>query len=204
MSDLMQRLVEGNERFVSGRSVVDWSVFGEARMEAAEGQSPFAVILTCADSRVPPEMIFDQGIGDLFVIRVAGNVVTPAVIGSVEFAVSALGTGLVVSMGHTACGAVGAAVDQALSPTEHTDALQAIVDGIAPAVAAVRNGQSPDGDIDAEDRNGIAAASVREHARRSAHGLLERSPLLAEYAERDELTVVPAEYDLASGRVHFL
>lgn len=205
MSDAMQRLLDGNERFVQGRSAIDWEELARVRIRTAGGQSPFAVVLTCADSRVPAEMIFDQGVGDLFVVRVAGNVVTPAVIGSVEFAVGVLGSEVVVTMGHAACGAVGAAVDQKLAPTaDLTDGLQAIVDDITPAVDAVIDARAGENDGSPEYREEIVAAAVREHARLGASSLLARSPLLAEHASRDAIRVVSAEYDLESGRVTFL
>lgn len=200
-NDGLERLRTGNDRFVQGRSSVDWTSLPAARAETASGQAPFAVILTCSDSRVPTEMVFDQGIGDLFVVRVAGNVVSPEVIGSVEFAVAALGSRIVVSMGHSTCGAVSAAVDQVLEPeTEHTDALQMILDGIRPSVEATRKELG----AEASDRDTIVDASIREHARASAQALVERSPLLKRSVVEDGLAVVAAEYELSSGRVTFL
>jgi carbonic anhydrase len=197
----LDRLRDGNERFVEGRSSVDWSGLPAARAAAADGQAPFAVVLTCSDSRVPTEMVFDQGIGDLFVVRVAGNVVTPEVIGSVEFAVGALGSRLVVSMGHSQCGAVGAAVDDFFTPATHSDGLAAILRGIAPSVAAVM----PQTEVFREsDREAVTKQAIRENARCSARRLADSSPLLAERVREEKLLIVAADYDLSSGCVTFL
>lgn len=199
--DALNRLREGNERFVEGRSSVDWSGLPAARAATADGQAPFAVVLTCSDSRVPPEMVFDQSVGDLFVVRVAGNVVTPEVVGSVEFAVGALGSRLVVSMGHSKCGAVGAAVGDHFAPVTHSDGLTAVLRGIAPSVtAALSEAEMPT----PSDREAITARAIRENARSSARRLVEDSPLLAEYVDKEELSIVAADYDLSSGRVTIL
>jgi carbonic anhydrase len=136
--DALERLHEGNRRFVSGVRSLETLTSQTRRSEFISGQKPFAVILGCSDSRVPVELVFDQGLGDLFVIRVAGNVVAPSQIGSVEFAAAQFGTQLVVVLGHTRCSAVQSTVDELLQPGENQSRnLRSIVDRIRPAVAGL-------------------------------------------------------------------
>ena len=136
--DALERLREGNKRFVSGVRSLETLMSPLQRSELVEGQTPFAVILGCSDSRVPVEIVFDQGLGDLFVIRVAGNVVAPSQIGSVEFAAETFGTRLVVVLGHSLCGAISATLSQLQQPSEKQSRnLQSIVDRIRPAPTTV-------------------------------------------------------------------
>src|SRR5690242_10500687 len=137
----LTRLQEGNRRFVSNQSgPVLWN--SQRRAELAAGQEPFAIVLGCSDSRVPAELVFDQGFGDLFVIRVAGNIVAPSQVGSVEFAASKFGTKLVVVLGHSGCGAITAAVEELLDgATNESRNLRSIVDRVRPSVAAVIAGR---------------------------------------------------------------
>lgn len=197
-ADALQRLREGNARFTSDtRSVAAFSSQLNRDKHAA-GQQPFATILTCSDSRVPAEMIFDQGIGDLFVIRVAGNVVAPSLVGSVEFAAAAFGTELVVVMGHSGCGAVTATLDVIRAHIEVPTAnIRDIVDRIRPAVEPiVELGINVDPDV-------LMEAAIRANVRHSADHLRHGSRLLEELVQQGKVAVVGAEYDLVSGRVEF-
>jgi carbonic anhydrase len=191
--DALERLREGNRRFVSGDGGQNISGTQANRAELAEGQNPFAIVLACSDSRVPVEIIFDQGLGDLFVIRVAGNVVAPSQIGSVEYAAAQLGTKLVVVLGHSNCGAVDATLkelgqEQALrSPN-----LRAIVDRIRPAIESL-----PGPDVSLHD---AVVANIRQSVRRLQHSSL----IVEQMLESGELAIVGAEYSIESGEVVFL
>lgn len=163
----------------------------------ADGQSPFAVILGCADSRAPAEYVFDQGLGDLFVIRVAGNIVAPSLIGSVEFAAGKFGTRLVVVMGHTKCGAVGATVEALEGGKPNSPNIQSIVKRITPHLEAM----PPMPGVDREARMNEA---VRVNALASAAELRRSSPILREFVECGRVVIVAAVFDLATGVVTFL
>ncbi|MGW8270613.1 MAG: carbonic anhydrase, partial [Burkholderiales bacterium] len=196
--DALERLREGNRRFVSGVRSLETLTSQTRRSEFVSGQNPFAVILGCSDSRVPVELVFDQGLGDLFVIRVAGNVVAPSQIGSVEFAAAQFGTQLVVVLGHTRCSAVQSTVDELLQPGENQSRnLRSIVDRIRPAVAGLLEtdlGRDPDT---------LARQAVRANVRVSANSLRHGSPILEELIQGDKLMVVGAEYALETGQVEF-
>ena len=193
-ADALQRLREGNRRFVAGESGNADSISQARRTELVGGQNPFAVIVACSDSRVPVELLFDQGLGDLFVIRVAGNIVAPSQIGSVEFAATELGSKLVVVLGHSNCGAVDATLKD-LAEVEETQSpiLRVIVDQIRPAVEAlVAAGDEPSLDE-------AVAANVRHSAHRLRHG----SEILQALIASDALMVVGAAYSIESGEVEF-
>lgn len=196
--DALERLREGNRRFVSGVRSLETLTSQTRRSEFVSGQNPFAVILGCSDSRVPVELVFDQGLGDLFVIRVAGNVVAPSQIGSVEFAAAQFGTQLVVVLGHTRCSAVQSTVDELLQPGENQSRnLRSIVDRIRPAVAGLLEtdlGHDPDT---------LARQAVRANVRVSANSLRHGSPILEELIQGGKLLVVGAEYALETGQVEF-
>jgi len=194
----LRRLREGNARFVQGEHAGPPNGWHAG---IVEGQRPFAVVLGCSDSRAPAELVFDQGLGDLFVIRVAGNVVAPSGIGSVEFAVSRFGTPLVVVMGHTLCGAVAATV-QALEQAETPESknLRSITDRIAPHVEGlVRLAQRQ-----STERNVLLREAGRANTLASMAQLRHGSPLLERMVAGGELLVVAAEYELETGRVEFL
>lgn len=183
------RLIDGNSRYVNGRSEhPDQSIM--RRNEIAKGQHPFAVVLTCSDSRVPPEILFDAGLGDIFVIRVAGNTADAAALGSIEYAVEHLHVPLVVVLGHQRCGAVQAAVDAAKSGDRPGGHLAAILDPIAPAVASA--GNKP-GDL--------AENAMQENVSRTVHQLKTCKPILSAAVREQKLSVIGARYDLDSGRV---
>lgn len=196
--DALTRLQEGNRRFVSGRPI-NAAVTGPLRRaEVAGGQEPFAIVLGCSDSRVPAEIVFDQGLGDLFVIRVAGNIVAPSQVGSVEFAAGAFGTRLVVVLGHSMCGAVTATLD-ALTGADLSQSknLRSIVDRVSPAMlplleTGLRN-----------DRDAIIRHAVRANVRSSTDHLRHGSELLENLTLRDGLRIVGAEYSLETGEVDF-
>lgn len=200
MKNAQQSLVElqkGNQRFVNGTSNYDPSLNAVQRSQLLEGQTPFAVVLGCSDSRVPVEMVFDQGFGDLFVIRVAGNVVASSQIASVEFAAEQFGVRLVVVMGHTNCGAVAATID-ALTSTEPSDSLsnlRSIVDRIRPAVEGLL-------DLNLE-KDQLIKQAVRSNARISANSLRHGSQALERLSETDNLLIIGAEYCLETGKVDF-
>lgn len=189
----LARLRAGNRRFVSGKGQADRAF----RSDLAEGQAPFAVILGCSDSRAPAEYVFDQGLGDLFVIRVAGNIVAPSLVGSVEFATGKFGCPIVVVMGHTHCGAIGATVD-ALKHGGRVDSpnLRSIVRRIRPHIAHLFT--RPDAHDD------LVHAAVAENARASTRELLAASPLLLNQAATGKVQIVASVFDLATGVVTFL
>lgn len=196
--EALKRLQEGNRRFVSGVRSLDTLISQARRDELVSGQAPFAVILGCSDSRVPVEIVFDQGVGDLFVIRVAGNVVSPSQIGSVEFAAEQFGTRLVVVLGHSMCGAVTATVKELERPTEsRSPNLRFIVDRIRPSVETLLE-SAPRQDPDA-----LIGHAVRANIRAAANHLRHGSQILERLAERDGLVVVGAEYSLETGVVEF-
>ncbi len=196
--EALERLREGNRRFVSGDPQLDTLSSESRRDRLIEGQAPFAIVLGCSDSRVPAEIVFDQGLGDLFVIRVAGNVVAPSQIGSVEFAAERFGTRLVVVLGHSRCGAVQASLEQLQRPTDTRSAnLRSIVERIRPSV---------EGLLDTELRqkpDALLREAVRANVRASAHHLRHGSEVLERLIRRDGLFVVGAEYSLETGVVEF-
>jgi carbonic anhydrase len=188
----LKRLEAGNARYVAGRSLHP-DLGAARRAKLANGQHPFATILACADSRVGPELIFDQGLGDLFVIRVAGNVVDDSVLASIEYSVIHLGAPLVMALGHERCGAVSAAVDAAAGKTNPEDKdtkIGALAGLILPAVKAAP--------ADAPDK---VEAAVELNAQRSAHLIAATSPAVARLMKTGRLQVVSALYGLKSGKV---
>lgn len=196
--EALERLKEGNGRFVSGLRSLDTLMSQSRRSELISGQTPFAVILGCSDSRVPVEIIFDQGLGDLFVIRVAGNIVAPSLIGSVEYAVSQLGTQLVVVMGHTQCGAVQATLQELQQPTENQSRnLRSIVERIRPSVEELLETDLR------HDQAALTKHAVRSNVRVSAYQLRHSSEILEQLIEDGKLLVVGAEYALETGVVDF-
>lgn len=201
-----QRLVVGNARYVNREQSIVSSSSQSRQAEVAPSQSPFAIVLSCADSRVPPEIIFDQGLGDLFVVRVAGNIVTPEMLGSIEFAVSSFGTQLIVVLGHTKCGAIGATLGQIASPNENLSPnLSTIVDGVRPAVMPlIRQSTEHNADIAlSETVASMAAAATRANVAASVSALQTQSAVLVDAEHQGKLTIVGAEYDLESGAVDF-
>jgi carbonic anhydrase len=190
-------LREGNRRFVRELGL-ETSGSRARRRELPAAQEPLAIILGCSDARVPAEIVFDQGLGDLFVIRVAGNIVAPSQVGSVEFAAETFGTRLVVVLGHSNCGAVRATLEQLARPSrEQSRNLRSIVDRIRPAVEGLLERPPP------RDARTLEALAVRANIRMSADHLRHGSQLLEQLIEKDGLMVVGAEYSLESGVVDF-
>jgi carbonic anhydrase len=181
-------LVEGNARYVA--NTPRERDFSAERASRALGQAPFATILSCADSRVAPELAFDQGPGQLFVVRLAGNVVTDEVLASLEFGAAILGTPLIIVLGHTGCGAVQAAIATLRDGAEHAGHLPTLVDAIAPAI---RNVLGQPGDIEGN--------AVKANVRHAAERLRTAPPILAGLVSSGELAVVGGIYDLRTGRV---
>jgi carbonic anhydrase len=196
--DSLNRLRQGNQRFVDGRSFGTPLLSESTRAALKERQEPFAIVLGCSDSRVPAELVFDQGFGDLFVIRVAGNIVAPSQVGSVEFAASRFGTRLVVVMGHSQCGAVTATLEELTGrANSQSKNLRSIVDRIRPSVEPLLRSRDHDHD------DALVSAAVRANVRASANHLRHGSALLEELADTSGLLVVGAEYSLETGVVEF-
>jgi len=193
----LDRLRDGNRRFASNTQVDDRRL--ETRpAQVANRQEPFAIILGCSDSRVPAEIIFDQGLGDLFVIRVAGNIVAPSQIGSVEFAATKFGTRLVVVLGHSQCGAIQETMQQLQEPSENRSRnLRSIVDFIRPSIESLlEQGLG-------EDRDAVVEQAVRANVRNSAEQMRHGSQILEELEREEGLIIVGAEYSLDTGIVDF-
>ncbi len=197
--EALERLRAGNRRFASGTGRLDGLTSHARRAELVAGQQPFAIVLGCSDSRVPAEIVFDQGLGDLFVIRVAGNIVAPSQVGSVEFAAEQFGTRLVVVLGHSQCGAVVATIEALERPEDtHSRNLRSIVDRIRPSVEPLLATEL------AADPEALVRAAVRANVRESANQLRHGSEILERLIARDGLLVVGAEYSLESGIVHIV
>jgi len=196
--EALDRLKEGNQRFASRVPNVDALTNQMRRDELVNGQEPFAVILGCSDSRVPVEIIFDQGLGDLFVIRVAGNIAASSQIGSIEFAAERFGTRLVVVLGHTRCGAIAATLEELRRPVEsRSKNLRSIVDRVKPSIAALLETDLKD------DPVRLAREAVRANVRVTANYLRHGSAVLEPLVQAKELLVVGAEYSLETGIVEF-
>lgn len=196
--EALERLREGNRRFVSGARSSDRLTSQTRRSELAAGQEPFAIILGCSDSRVPAEIVFDQGLGDLFVIRVAGNIVAASQIGSVEFAAERFGTRLVVVLGHSQCGAVLATLEELQQPTDNQSRnLRSIVDRVRPSVEALLSTELR------HDPDALVRHAVRANVRVAASHLRHGSEVLEQLIQGDGLFVVGAEYSLETGVVDF-
>ena len=196
--EALERLREGNRRFALNLRESGAFLSHTQRAALATGQQPFAIILGCSDSRVPAEIVFDQGLGDLFVIRVAGNIVAPSQVGSVEFAAARYDTRLVVVLGHSQCGAVVATLEELQRPTANQSRnLRAIVDRIRPSVEGLlATGLKEDGET-------LIEQAVRANIRASADQLRHGSQLLEQMIQDDGLLVVGAEYSLETGVVEF-
>lgn len=196
--EALTRLREGNLRFTSNLRGFEVGLDQRRRAELTQAQEPFAIILGCSDSRVPAEMVFDQGLGDLFVIRVAGNIVAPSQVGSVEFAAARFGTRLVVVLGHSQCGAIMATVEELRRPTENQSRnLRAIVDRIRPSVEGLLATDLR------HDLDTLVTQAVRANIRASANHLRHGSPILEQLIQDEGLLVVGAEYSLETGMVEF-
>lgn len=199
--EALARLQEGNRRFVAGEAGEEpggGTAAAARRAELVSGQEPFAIVLGCSDSRVPVELVFDQGPGDLFVVRVAGNVAAPTQVGSVEFAADAFGTSLVVVLGHTGCGAVSAALAELQGQrAPRSPGLRAILDRVAPSLAGLAQSELHAGEA------ALAREAVRANVRAAVRELGSGSQLLERRIATDGLRIVGAEYALETGLVDF-
>jgi len=196
--EAFRRLRDGNRRFAANLSSSGTALTQKELAGMLAGQSPFAIILGCSDSRVPAEIIFDQGFGDLFVIRVAGNIVAPSQVGSVEFAASRYGTRLVVVLGHSCCGAVNATIDAMLSGADAGSGnIGSIVNRVKPVVAGLLETDLR------QDHDALVHAAIRANVRASADHLRHGSPIIESLIEREGLHVIGAEYSLKTGLVDF-
>ena len=196
--DALAKLREGNRRFVAGDANVDGLSHFTRRAELVDGQAPIAIVLGCSDSRVPAEIVFDQGLGDLFVIRVAGNIVAPSQVGSVEFAAERFHTRLVVVLGHSQCGAIAATIEELRRPDgAQSRNLRTIVDRIRPAVQG--SAATPSA---AHDPETLMREAVRANVRYATDQLRHGSDVLERLIAEDGLVVVGAEYSLETGVVN--
>ncbi len=197
-TEALRRLIEGNRRFVADDQERKVLASQTRRMAVAAAQTPFAIILGCSDSRVPAEIVFDQGLGDLFVIRVAGNIVAPSQVGSVEFAAERYGVRLVVVLGHSQCGAILATLETLQHPEDtHSQNLRSIVDRVRPSVETlIGTGLE-------HDHEALVHGAIRANVRFSASHLRHGSDVLEKLIAKDGLMVVGGEYSLETGLVDF-
>lgn len=196
----IERLKEGNLRFTSGMRSIE-PLLSHLRMRelAENGQKPFAIVLTCSDSRSPVEMIFDQGLGDLFVVRVAGNVVAPSLLASIEFAAANFGSSTILVLGHSRCGAVNATIEHARNPTTPLPSphLEELVGRIRPAVERSLRECSL-------DHPELLPHSTRENVKRSMRLIQEQSTIVRELMDSGKISVAGALLDISTGHVHFM
>ena len=194
----LKKLIEGNKDYVEASDKSAEMATELIRAPVEEGQNPFAIILGCSDSRVPVEILFHQGLGDLFVIRVAGNIVAPSQIGSIEYACHNLGTQLVVVLGHSNCGAVHATVDSLLQdPGNISPNIASIVDRVSPAVLPVI---AKNQDLEQAE---LLQLAMQANVKYSVKGLEQRSSILKNLVDQNKLKIVGAEYSLETGKVDF-
>jgi carbonic anhydrase len=193
----LNRLKEGNQRFIANVRGIDALLSQQRRADLVAQQKPFAIVLGCSDSRAPAEILFDQGLGDLFVIRVAGNIVAPSQIASVEFAAQRFGIPLVVLMGHTRCGAIEATLEAIAQPQDEPNPLRSIVDRVRPAIEPLTQTEL------ARDPERLRQQCVRANVRTGANHLRHGSPAMERMVADGQVIVVGAEYDLESGVVDF-
>jgi carbonic anhydrase len=204
--EALQKLMDGNKRYVENQMTGTKLCDLTTRTSLSKSQSPYAIILTCSDSRVPPEIIFDKGLGEVFVVRVAGNIPDPIVLGSIEYAAEHLGSPLVVVLGHERCGAVKATVDSKGKSSGSAN-IDAIVKAVSPAVKTAAKGcdacQGAKKCADT-DKEGFVECVVDANARMVAAGLTRKSKILKHLLEENKLKIVAAKYDLDDGKVSLL
>ena len=198
-NEALKRLKEGNQRFVAGIRRGGSPIDQIQNKDITESQAPFAIILGCSDSRVPAEIVFDQGLGDLFVIRVAGNIVAPSQIGSVEFAVEQFGTPLVVVLGHSMCGAVMATISELESPSDgQSKNVLSIVKRIRPTVEPLFHTELR------KNPDHLLEAAIKANILSALNHLSHGSQMLEQYLQQDKIKIVGAEYSLTTGTVDFI
>jgi carbonic anhydrase len=190
--EALQKLMDGNKRFVTG-TLAQKDLGATKREELSKGQNPFAIVLTCSDSRVPPELLFDQGLGDIFVVRVAGNVVDPIALGSIEYAAEHLGSPLLIILGHSKCGAVKATLEAKGKPEGN---IGAIVKKIIPAAdAAKKKGGTPDE---------ILEMAIKENAKNVYADVMKNSTIIPHLVQEGKFTIVAGEYDITTGKIEMI
>src|SRR5215218_4112954 len=195
--DAIARLKAGNERFTAGKSV-NCDLMAQVK-QTASNQSPYAAIVGCIDSRVPPELVFDQRIGDVFCARVAGNIVNTDIIGSLEYSTEVVGAKAIVVLGHNFCGAIKSAVDERPG-AEELGSITALLKNFRPALATLKKS---DGLLDSHN-NPLVQKVAEANARLTAASLLERSPIIKARVERGQLTIAAAMHDITTGKVSWL
>ncbi|MGZ3515325.1 MAG: carbonic anhydrase [Thermodesulfobacteriota bacterium] len=193
--EALQRLLDGNKRYVESRMTACGEANAAAREKLANTQKPYAVILSCSDSRVPPEIIFDKGLGEIFVVRVAGNVPDPIILGSIEYAVEHLGSTLVMVLGHERCGAVTAAVDAKGKPEGN---IGVIIKAIAPAVKQAKT------EYKGKEKPELVETAINDNVKLVAADLTKQSSVLKHFVEQGKVKIVGAKYDLDDGKVSLL
>ena len=191
-NEALQKLMDGNKRFVSG-TLAQKDLGDAKRKELAKGQKPFATVLTCSDSRVPPELLFDQGLGDVFVVRVAGNVVDPIALGSIEYAAEHLGSPLLLILGHSKCGAVKATLEAKGKPEGN---IGAIIKKIIPAAdAAKKKGGTQDE---------ILETAIKQNIKNVHADIMKNSKIVPHLVEEGKLMIAAGEYDITTGKVEMI
>ena len=191
-SESLQKLMDGNKRFITG-TLAQKDLGDVKRKELAKGQNPFAVVLTCSDSRVPPELLFDQGLGDIFVVRVAGNVVDPIALGSIEYAAEHLGSPLLLILGHSKCGAVKATLEAKGKPEGN---IGAILKKIMPAADAARKkGGTPDE---------ILETAIKENTKNVYADVVKNSKIIPHLMQEGKFTIAAGEYDITTGKIEMI
>jgi carbonic anhydrase len=196
--EALEKLISGNKRYVESKMTAGALCDVGHREKLAKGQKPYAIILSCSDSRVPPELIFDQGLGDIFVVRVAGNVQDQIVLGSIEYAAEHIGSPLIMVLGHERCGAVTATVD---ANGKGKGNIGAIVKTIAPALKSVKARCKMHKECDKKDKANLVECVVDENARLVAANLVKQSKIIAELVKEGKVKIVSAKYDLDDGKV---
>lgn len=196
--EALERLRAGNRRFAAGTRSQDSQLSHARRVEIEKQQQPFAIILGCSDSRVPAELVFDQGLGDLFVIRVAGNIVAPSQVGSIEFAAERFGSRLVVVLGHSQCGAIQATLEHLRDPSDiRSKNLRSIVDRVRPSVEKLLSSET------GNDPDALVRQAVRANVEGSVNHLRHGSEILERLIRDEGLRVIGSEYSLETGVVEF-
>lgn len=200
--EALSRLLEGNKRFVESKMNACGETTAAAREKLAKGQKPYAIILSCSDSRVPPEIIFDKSLGEIFVVRVAGNVPDPVVLGSIEYAAEHLGSPLIMVLGHERCGAVTAAVESKGKPEGN---IGAIVRAIAPAVKKAKQGCKECTSCDMKEKKAkLIECAIDENVKLVAKNLTRQSPVIGHLVKEGKVKIVAAKYDLDDGKVSLM
>ena len=196
--EALSRLIDGNKRYLEGKMNSCGEATATARQSLAKGQKPYAIILSCSDSRVSPEIIFDKSLGEIFVVRVAGNVPDPIVLGSIEYAAEHLGSPLIMVLGHERCGAVTAAVDAKGKPEGN---IGAIVKAIAPAVKLAKKECKDCSKCDKHDKGKLVECAIDENVKLVAANLTRQSSILKKMVKEGKVKIVTAKYDLDDGKV---